>query len=669
MSNQKPKEFETTSQRLPEITVKAICLSILLALLLAASNAYLALKIGILTSASIPAAILSMGILRFFKYSNILENNLVQTAASAGEAVAGGIVYTIPALIILRFWTHFSYWENVAIAMIGGILGVLFSIPLRRVLVSEPSLRFPEGHAIAELLQLGSRQSMGFKEMLSGGLVGALLECTQTGFKVLANSSQAWFAAGKTLFGFGAGYSAAMIGAGYLVGIRTGVSLFIGALIGWLASVPLVSTYLSVPFDGQDATQAVMTLWENNIRYIGIGAMLLAGVWTLCLLLRPFLLSLVTSYRSLRLQRQAGEAIPRTEFDIPMRWVLSGILALGVLLFYLLNHLIDVSVLGFTNTQTSLFFLCCVFYILLMGFLVAAICGYFSGMVGVTATPGSAILIVAFLLAGVMLHLLLKSTHSVVGETELYMAAIVTIILGSVITGAAAIANDNIQDLKVGHLIGATPWKQQVMLMLGVIVASLIIPPVMEVLFNVYGIGGVYPHPGMDPTQVLAAPPAAMFAAITQAVFHQGLPWRMIVIGSLIAVLFISINPLLHRRGYGLSVLAIATGIYLPLSSSIPIFIGSVFAALSQRALDKRRNSMTADQVGINRQRGLLLACGLVSGAALMDVLLAVPFAIKGSPNALQLWPSQPHYLSSVLSILSIFILAKWFLVTVTHRK
>jgi len=231
--------FIAPETNLPEITIKVVVLSIILAVVLAVSNTYLALKIGLVTSASIPAAIISMGILRFFRKSNILENNLVQTAASAGEAIAGGIVFTIPALIIIRYWTHFSYWETFFIAFCGGVLGVLFSIPLRGVLMTEPNLRYPEGSAIAEVLKVGSSRALGLKNLVLGGIVGAGIEFAQTGLKIVASSVQLWFTTTRAIFGFGAGFSATMIGVGYLIGFDIGLSIFIGAVIAWLISVPV----------------------------------------------------------------------------------------------------------------------------------------------------------------------------------------------------------------------------------------------------------------------------------------------------------------------------------------------------------------------------------------------------------------------------------------------
>ena len=269
----------SADENIAELTVRSVVLGIFLSMLLAMSNAYLALKLGILTSASIPAAIISMGVLRLFKNATILENNAVQTAASAGEAISGGIVYTSPALIIIQYWHHFDYLTNFFIAASGGILGVLFSIPLRRVLVNEPILKFPEGRAIAEVLK-SSSEKVGMRDILMGGLIGATLELFQVGFKLVASNWNYWFVVKRTLFGFGAGFSSTMIGAGYLVGYEMALSIFLGAVISWLIALPLVSQFYPEFLAHLPPNLAAISLWNSKMRYLGIGAMLFAGIWT-----------------------------------------------------------------------------------------------------------------------------------------------------------------------------------------------------------------------------------------------------------------------------------------------------------------------------------------------------------------------------------------------------
>ena len=628
--------FIAADQKVAELTWRGFFLAIILTILLAMSNAYLALKLGILTSASIPAAIISMGILRFFKNSTILENNAVQTAASAGEAVAGGIVYTIPALIIIGYWHHFDYITNFFIAACGGILGVLFSIPLRRLLVNERALKFPEGRAIAEVLK-SSAEKAGIKDIFIGGAIGGCLELLQLGFKVIANSWSHWFVVKRSLFGLGAGFSATMIGAGYLVGHDMAISIFLGAVISWLVALPIVSQFNPEFLQNYPADQAATFIWNGEMRYLGIGAMLFAGMWTFLKLIKPLAKSIRNSLFEFVAQTKLGEKVPRTDKDIPFPILLMGIGLMLAILFLFFQFIFPLGQVGLDNdySPTIIFFM--VLYVLVVGFIFSVITAYFSGMVGVTASPGSSVVIAGMLFAAWLLLTLIDHLLPLpLSSSQIQAAEAITIIIGSVVTGIAAIANDNTQDLKVGQLVGATPWKQQVMLLLGVVVSALVIPPVMQLLFNVYGIAGVMPHPGMDVTQSLPAPTAALMAAITEAVFRNTLPWTMMWIGSLVIGLVIFLNYLLRLdRFVQISVLGVAIGMYLPIASSFPLFIGGMIAFFIQKRLVSLHK--TEGETVSRKQRGTLIACGLVAGSAMTDVLLAIPFSIMQSPDALQI--------------------------------
>jgi putative OPT family oligopeptide transporter len=634
------------------ISVRVILLSIFLAILLASSSTYLALKIGILPSASIPAAILAMAILRLFKNSSIYETNLIQTAASAGEAVAGGIVYTIPALVIIHYWQHFPYFENVAIALLGGLLGILFSIFLRKVLINAPQLYFPEAKAIAEVLQLAKKSAFRTREIVFGACLGGLLELAQTGFKVIASAAEKWIALGQsTIVGFGMGFSPALIGVGYLIGFDVGLSLVLGALIAWGLVLPLLSLLAAIqPFH----LTTNLTVYRNDIHYIGLGAMLMAGLWTLINLLKPFYESVQLSMQGL-LKSLPNKLQLSTEQDVPSVYLFSALPVLAVCIYFLFHYLFPPHI--FTTSVSYFVSLGAVVYVVGMGFIFAAICGYFSGLVGVTASPGSAILIGGLLLVAIVLRtLFVFQEHLVVSGHWLSVAAM-AIIISAVVAGTAAIANDTTQDLKVGHLIGATPWQQQLMLIIGVIVSALVIPYVMELLFNVYGLATVLPHAGMDPAQTLAAPPAAMMAGLTQGVFNHDLPWSMIGVGVLIIAVFILFDLLGFKK---LSLLGIAMGIYLPLSSSMPLFLGSLFAFFIKRNFQQQlQEASVEEKVQINQRQhyAVLLACGLVAGSALMDVLLAIPMSVTANPNILAILPAGWSSVASSLGFLSVLVL------------
>lgn len=646
------------NENVAEASLRGILLGVLLTLVLATANAWLALKLGILTSASIPAAIISMGVLRFFKQPTILENNVVQTVASAGEAVAGGIVYTIPALIIIGFWDGFDYFTNFFIAATGGILGVLFSIPLRRVLVHDPALKFPEGKAIAEVLK-SSAGNVGVRDIFLGGIFGAVLELFQSGFKLIAGSWHYWFSAGQAVFGLGAGFAATMLGAGYMVGFAMAASIFIGAVIAWLIVLPLTSLYYPELLSQYSAQEVSSVLWNTKLRYLGIGAMLFAGLWTFMQLVRPLCQSMGNSLRKFH-HKPIALSTQRTEMDVPSRFIIAGIAVMAVFLYCFFRQVFPLEQTGVQGSHANLLVVFAVAYVLLIGFLFSVITAWFSGMVGVTASPGSSVVIAGMLFAA---WLLLAFIDRIVplpfSPQQLQALEAITIIIGSVVTGIAAIANDNTQDLKVGHLVGATPWKQQLMLLLGVVVASLIIPPVMQLLFNVYGIAGVMPAEGMDINASLPAPTAALMAAVTEAVFSHSLPWNFMMMGAgIILAVLVFIRILRIHKIIKLSILGIAIGMYLPLSTTVALFLGGLIALMNDIRLKKK----ILDPVALEhkRQKGTLIACGLVAGAALMDVCLAIPFSLAHSPDILSLAGPGWTPWALVAGIISILVLAVW---------
>ncbi len=648
-----------------EITWRVMLLAVVLTILLAASNAYLALKLGMLTSASIPAAIISMGILRFFKQATILENNAVQTAASAGEAVAGGIVYTIPALIIIHYWHHFDYFTNASIAFFGGILGVLFSIPLRRILVNEPLLNFPEGQAIAEVLK-ASDEGKSFSHLLHGSMIGALLEFLQEGLNLMAGSWGYWFMLKRMLVGISLGFSATLIGAGYLIGEQMAFSIFLGAIIAWFFALPWLS-YVQSGLLTDSAHTTMLRLWEHDLRYLGIGAMLCAGGWTFLLLIKPLWRRI---HASLRFTERVSpfSKVPCTDRDLPARFNAIILCLVAYCLYRLFQVVLPLHAVGFTAAAAGWLVFAAVLYVFSVGFFFSIITAYFSGMVGVSASPGSSVVIAGILFAAWLLLSAVQLGISVpLGAEQLKAVEAVTIIIASVVTGIAAIANDNTQDLKVGQLVGATPWKQQLMLILGVTVSALVIPLVMQLLFDVYGIAGVMPRAGMDIGRSLPAPTAALFAAITEAVFHYQLPWQMMWSGAVVIAVLLVINTLVSIRSQQrLSVLGVAVGMYLPLSSSVPLLFGGLIARRVNQHLLRAHGSSASQKIG--KQIGTLLACGLVAGAALMDVVLALVFSLTHRQNLLSLFGLSWQPWSVVLSIVTIGGLACWMVRQVVYQ-
>lgn len=647
----------------PEITFRAIVLGVILTVILAAANAFLGLKVGATVAASIPAAVISMGILRFFKDSNILENTMVQIMASVGEALTAGIAFILPALVILHVWDGFNYWQTVLTGLLGGGLGVLFTIPLRRALLQDKTLRYPEAVAIGNVLKASEKKEKGdLSALTTGGLVGSLIALFQTGFQILTDSFAFWVKSGSTIFGFSLGLSPALIAAGYIVGVNVALSLLVGIAIGWLAGVPILTLIYGMP-DVETPTQMANIIWRSYIRYMGVGTMLVGGMWTLCTLFKPVVQSMTASFSSLREIRLGNQAkVLRTERDIPINYVLFGALILTIPIFLLIAYVIipeqmEISQgLRFTLSGFG------TFYILIGGFIFCSIMAYFAGLIGSTNSPVSGLLVSALLVI-CLIFMAFFSTQAMSAQMKETIGSVVAIGSMVVIGAALSISNDTMQDLKVGQIVGATPWKQQVMLILGVIVSSFVIPPILQLLYNAYGIGGAFPRPNMNPAQMLAAPQAGLMATVAKGAFSHTLEWGLIGVGAFIAVICVIIDELLKKRGTRLPVLAVGLGIYLPLEASTPVVIGGLLAHFIQLRLNQKYERKHADGVLIankHKHRGLLLACGLVAGASLMGVVLAIPFAIKQTTDALKLMPDAYMPFAGALSVFVTIILCIW---------
>lgn len=621
------KPYVPAAITLKEITAKALLLGVILSVLLAAANAYLGLFAGLTVSASIPAAVISMAVLRFFRQSNILENNIVQTAASAGESLAAGVIFTIPALVILGAWTEFHYWQVTMIAALGGVIGVMFTIPLRRALIVENPLRFPEGVATAEVLKAGESGGAAIKYLAGAGIIGALFKLGSTGLRLWGDTLEVGrYVAGNTIAYFGTNLSPALVGVGYIVGINIAALIFLGGVLNWWIAIPIAAATLGVPAGAESAAEAAGVLWSTQTRYLGVGAMIVGGVWTL-LRVRGSLVagvrSGVAAYRSARSGQGGG--IERTERDAPMPWIGAAIAASAIPLYILFNAI----------TGSPGVALVMAIIMLVAGFLFSAVAGYMAGLVGSSNNPISGVTI-ATILTSALLLVALVGTGSAIGPSA-------AILIGAVVACAAAIAGDNMQDLKAGRLLGATPVKQQVMQVVGVVSAAFVMAPVLTLLLSAYGIGAptaTHPNP-------LAAPQATLMAAVAGGVFGEGLPWAMVLWGMAVAAAIIAFDVYLERRGaeFRTPVLAVAVGIYLPLELSSAIFIGGVIAWIAGRyharrtaVAQERLQAPLTDARDTGDRHGLLFAAGLITGEALVGILLAIPIVIAGSGDVLAFW-------------------------------
>ncbi|ARS52693.1 OPT family oligopeptide transporter [Kushneria konosiri] len=627
-------------QALPEMTLRGIVLGALITVVFTASNVYLGLKVGLTFASSIPAAVISMAVLRYCRNANILENNMVQTQASAAGTLSA-IIFVLPGLLMIGFWAGFPFWQAFSICAIGGILGVLYTIPLRRVMVVQSSLPYPEGVAAAEILKVGERpaqddggkrQGTGAGDIVLGGVAAAVFTLLASGFRVLADGISLWFSAGRAAFQLSTGFSLALVGAGYLVGIVGGMALLTGLLIAWGVAVPwLTLTHAQAP--GQSLSELGMALWSSDVRFMGAGTIAIAALWTLGTLSKALFEGLKHALAASA--RPDRSTIERTDRDLPGVWILglAGVLLIAlvaVFAVFLQDNAPGLSSLAFWSLVIG-----CVLFAFVFGFLIAAACGYMAGLVGSSSSPISGIGIIAVILVSLLILALSGVSTDIAGAAGGQLAVGLALFTTSVILAIAAISNDNLQDLKTGYLVGATPWRQQLVLIIGCVVGALIIPPVLTLLYNAYGFTGALPREGMDPAQALAAPQATLMSQIASGIFNHDLNTHMLLIGVALGAVLIGVDELLRRRGgtARLPVLAVGLGIYLPPSVNMPLVIGALLSWFVARRL-ARREAATREHA---QQRGVLLASGLIVGESLMGVLMAGVIGFTGSEAPLAL--------------------------------
>ena len=601
-----------------EMTLRSFILGCLISMIVAASNAYLGLFAGMTVSASIPAAVISMSLLGLFKNNTILENNIVQTGGSAGGSLAAGVIFTIPALVLMGYWKEFNYFETTLIAITGGILGVLFTIPLRRALIVKKKLKYPEGIATAEVLKAGQEKGDSMKYLGLASLFGALFKFGASGAKLWSGVFEGGRLFGGKVFGyFGMNLSPALMGVGYIVGLRVSCILFIGGVLSWYVFIPAIIASTGVP-EGKDAVDYAWFIWNSKIRYLGVGAMLTGGAWALVELRSAIFSAFQEGWDAFQSSRQNKKDVPRTDRDTNMKIVLGGIGALLFPIFYIY----------YTQIQDVPITLVMVLIMVVAGFLFASVAGYMAGLVGSSNNPTSGITIATILFASVVLLFLLGKDNPV--------GAAAAIFIGGVVCCACAIAGDNTQDLKSGYILGATPVKQQVAQIGGVVAAALVLGPVLNLLNTAYGFG---PKTDLNP-ESLAAPQATLMRSVVEGVFGGGLPWDMIAWGALIGVVVIVTEKVLHKCNinFKIPVLAMAIGIYLPLELDSTIMFGGILAWLVSRFQQKKKNQVenVAEATKRSDQGGLLIASGLVTGEALVGILIALPVALSGDKNILR---------------------------------
>jgi len=645
-----------------ELTIRGLIIGVIITVVFTAANVYFGLKAGITFSTSIPAAVISMAILQAFRGATIQENNIVQTVASAAGTLSA-IIFVLPGLIMVGWWTGFPFWESFLICVAGGILGVMYTIPLRRALVTDSPLPYPEGVACAEVLKVGAGQEghdaseavetsgAGLKAVVWGGIVSAIFYViVQT--KVFASDVAHYFHLGSkgSATGFDFSLSFALFAIGHLVGLSVGIAMLVGAVIGWGWGVPHFT--MLHPVDGV-AADVAQGGWSHYVRFVGAGAIGVAAIWTLGTLVKPVVAGLAGARAASRV-RQAGQAdtLPRTERDIPIGMVSLASLICMIPVTWLFWHFSTGSGL---RSHALLLSVGGALFVVIMSFLVSAVCGYMAGLIGSSNSPLSGIGILVVVVAALLLVLGVKSMlPPSAGRALVAFALFVT----SVVFAVASIANNNLQDLKTGQLVDATPSAQQWALVIGVIAGALIIPPVLNLLSQAYGFLGA---PGVNPARALPAPQAGLISALAQGVIQNNIDWSLIGIGGAIGAASIILDAVLGKvtKSWHLPPLAVGLGIYLPTSTTLMVVVGAVVGWWFNTRADR-----SAPKPEATKRLGVLLASGLIVGESLLGVVFAavVAFSGKNYPVAMvgKGFETASLWIGGIVFVATVVVLYRW---------
>ncbi len=616
-----------------ELTVRGVILGMLITVVFTAANVYLGLRVGLTFASSIPAAVISMAVLKVFKTSTIWENNIVQTVASAAGTLSS-IIFVLPGLVMVGWWTGFPFWMSFGICVVGGVLGVMYTIPLRRALVTDSDLPYPEGVAAAEVLKVGAgargdladtEGKAGLLTILVGSVVSALYAGVVAA-KLFASELGVYFRpTATTVSGMSGSLSLALLGAGHLMGIAVGVAMGAGLFIAWGVLIPILSALHPAVGPAADVAAAI---WKTKVRFIGAGAIAAAAVWTLWRLAAPVWGGVVSAVRaSIRSSQGEYDILPRTERDLPI-WIVAVISMITLApMAGLIQSFIHGTPLAPLATQLTFG---SILYIVFAGFLVAAVCGYMAGLIGSSNSPVSGLAILAVIGAALLLTVLARNAVGKAGEAALVAFAL---FVTSILITVATIANDNLQDLKTGQLVDATPWRQQVALLIGVVAGAVVIPPILDLLNHAYGFAGA-PNSHAIANTPLPAPQATLISALAKGVIEGQLDWGLIGVGVLIGGVLVAIDEGLRLTGrFSLPPLGVGMGIYLPSAVTAPIVVGALIGWLYDKWVGRASNpGREAAQ-----RMGILMASGLIVGESLFNVALAglIVASNKGEPLAL----------------------------------
>jgi putative OPT family oligopeptide transporter len=633
-----------------ELTLRGIILGALITVILTAANVYAGLKIGLTVATSIPAAVISMAVLKFFKDSTIQENNIVQTIASAAGTLSA-IVFVLPGLVMVGWWTGFPYWLSVAVIAIGGILGVMYSVPLRRALVTGTDLPYPEGVAAAEVLKVGTgvggveENRRGLKMIVWSSVVAAVF-ATLAQTRLLVGEVAKAFKLGSGATAASSSLSMLLIGVGHLVGLAVGIAMFVGLLISWVFLVPHY-TSIAPQAPGVELDAFVNGVFRNQVRFIGAGAIGVASIWTLLRIMGPIIAGIRGAMAASRARKAGqGDSLPLTERDLPIGIVGGSILLLMIPIGALLYAFASTDPIASNPTATIVI---SILYILIAGIVIAAITGYMAGLIGASNSPVSGVGILSVLGIALILAALFPKVDPQATKALVAFALLVT----AFIFGVATIANNNLQDLKTGQLVEATPWRQQIALVLGVIFGAVVIPPVLDLLNSTLGFQGA---PGADANS-LAAPQAALISAIAQGILGGDLDWKLIGWGAAIGAVVVMVDEALRytKRG-SLPPLAVGMGIYLPMALTLLIPAGALLGRFYDNWAKRTSNPEFAERMGV------LLATGLIVGESLFGVAFAMLVGATRQDTPLALVAENPWAvpLSIVVFAGAIFGLYAW---------
>ncbi|HLJ82979.1 MAG TPA: oligopeptide transporter, OPT family [Candidatus Eremiobacteraceae bacterium] len=638
-----------------ELTWRGIILGAAITLVFTAANVYLGLKVGLTFASSIPAAVISMAVLRAFKNATIFENNIVQTVASAAGTLSS-IIFVLPGLVMVGWWTDFPYWESFAVCAIGGVLGVMYSVPLRRALVTQSDLPYPEGVAAAEVLKVGVGSRGATDESVDEnkkGLVAlAVSAVVSAGYaaivatRAFADTIAGYFRAGAGATGFGMSMSLALLGAGHLIGLSVGLAILTGLVLAWGVLTPVFAA-LHPPTGLTAAADIALDVWRHQVRFIGVGTIGISAIWAIIQLAKPVYTGIVSSIASSRRQAAGGaaaESLPRTERDLPIGTVALISVACFVPLAILLAIFLQGSAIA---SLTVPLVIAGLLYVIVAGFFVAAACGYMAGLIGSSNSPVSGLGILSIIGAALLLLVVARSTGPAGAPALVAFALFVTAVLLNV----ATISNDNLQDLKTGQLVDATPWRQQVSLIAGVFFGASVIPPILHLLGQAYGFG-TGPH-------ALPAPQATLISTLAKGVIEGQIRWDLIGIGVLIGIAVIIVDLLLKRtKGRQLPPLAVGLGIYLPATTTSAAVLGAVVGWAYNRWVAKGPNA------DIARRMGVLIASGLIVGESLFGVLLAGVIVATGNATPFALFGDSFQNIATIIGAVAfaaaVYLLYRW---------